>query len=135
MTQKMLGLIKDFNTKYNIQVQQLRCNNAEENQAFKKACNQDGLGIKFEYTAPGTPQQNGRIECKFATLFNRVCAMLNSGKFTLYLHSSLWAEAANTATFLENHLTTPNRSLNPFQQFFVKGKSYVLTSMQKFGEK
>ena len=60
--------------------------------------------------------------------------MLNGGKFTNYLQSGLWAEVANTATFLENHLTTPNRSVNPFQQFFGKGKSNVLMSMQKFGE-
>ena len=60
--------------------------------------------------------------------------MLNGGKFTLYLRSILWPEAANTATFLKNHLTTPNRSVNPFQQCFGRGKSNVLTSMQKFGE-
>ena len=130
----MLVLIKDLKTKYNLQVQQLWCKNAGENQAFEWACDQEGLGINFEYTAPGTSQQNGRVEWKFATLFNPVHAMLNSGKFTSYLHSSLLAEAANTATFLENHLTTPKRSLNPFQHFFGKGKSNVFTSMQKFGE-
>ena len=60
--------------------------------------------------------------------------MLNGGKFTQYLHSGLWADAANTATFFENHLITPNISLNPFQHFFGKGKSHVLKSMQQFGE-
>ena len=113
----MLFLIKDLKTKYNLQVQQLQCDNAGENQAFKWTCNKEGLGIHFKYTAPSIPQQNGRIERKFATLFNRVHAMLNGGKFTPYLHSGLWLEAANTATFIENHLTTPNRSMNPFQQF------------------
>ena len=56
-----VGLIKDLKTKYNLWVQQLQCNNAGENQAFKKAYNQEGLGINFEYTAPGTSQQNGRF--------------------------------------------------------------------------
>ena len=60
--------------------------------------------------------------------------MLSGGKFTTYLQSSFWAEAANTATFLENHLITPNRSLSQFQHFFGKGKSNVLMSMKKFGE-
>jgi hypothetical protein len=32
-------------------------------------------GIRFEYTAPGTPQRNGVAERKFATLFSRVRAM------------------------------------------------------------
>ena len=93
-----------------------------------------GLGINFEYTAPGTPQQNRHIKRKFDTIFNRVCVMLNGGKFTAYLQSCLWAEAVNTATLLENNLVTQNRTLSPFQQFFGKGKKNVLTSMQKFGE-
>ena len=68
LTKKMIGLIKDLKTKYNLQVQRLRCNNAGENQAFEKACNQEGLGIDFEYTTPGTPQQNVCVKRKFATL-------------------------------------------------------------------
>ena len=130
----MLVLINNLKTKYNLQVQRLRCNNAGENQALKQTCNQEGLVINFEYTAPGTPQQNGLIEHKFATLFNWVCALLNGGKFTAYLQSGLWAEAANTATILKNNLITPTRTLNPFEQFFGKGKQNVLFSMQKFGE-
>ena len=55
LTQKMIGLIKDLKTKYYLQVQWLQCDNAWENQAIEKACNQEGLGIDFEYTAPGTP--------------------------------------------------------------------------------
>ena len=118
----MLGLINNLKIKSNLQVQYLHCDNAGENQAFKKTCKQEGLGINFQYTAPGMPQQNGCIP------------MLNGGKFTPYLQSGLWAEAANTATILENHLITPNRTLSPFQQFFGKGKKSVLNSMQKFGE-
>ena len=60
--------------------------------------------------------------------------MLNSGKFTAFLQSGLCAEAANTATLLENNLITPIRTLSPFQQFFEKEKKTVLTLMQKFGE-
>ena len=100
-TQKMIALIKDLKTKYNLQVQWLGCDNAGENQAFERTCNQEGLGIDFEYIAPGTPQQNGRVKGKFATLLNRVHAMLNGRKFTPYLRGGLWAEAANTATYLK----------------------------------
>ena len=85
LTQKMLVLIKDLKTKFNLHVQRFHCNNAGENQAFQWACNQKGLGIDFEYTAPGILQQNGHIEHKFTTLFNRVHAMLNGGKFTTHL--------------------------------------------------
>ena len=38
--------------------------------------------VKFEYTMPGTPQQNGRLKRNFATLFNQVCIMLNDGKLS-----------------------------------------------------
>ena len=130
----MLRLLSNLKIKFNLQVQCFHCNYAGENQAFKKTCSQEGLGINFEYTAPGTPQQNGCIERKFATLFNRVCAMLNGGKFTTYLQSGLWAEATNTAMLLENNMITPNRTLSPFQQFFGRGKKNDLTSMQKIGE-
>ena len=116
----ILGLVKNLKIKFNLQIQYLCWNNAGENQAFKKTCKEEGLGINFEYTAPGMPQQNGHIKCKFATLFNQVCTMLNGEKFTTYLQSSVWAEAANTATVLKNHLITPNRTLSPFQQFLRK---------------
>ena len=103
-------------------------------QAFKQTCKNNGLGINFKYTAPGIPQQNGHIKHKFATLFNWVHVMLNGSKFTAYLQSGLWADAANTAALLKNNLITTNRTLSPFQQFFGKGKKTVLTSIQKFGE-
>ena len=43
---------------------------------MEEACDKLGLGTKFEYTAVGTPQQNGRIERKFATLYGRVRSMM-----------------------------------------------------------
>ena len=130
----MLCFVINLKIKFNFQVQYLHCNNAGKNQAFKKAHKQEGPGINFKYTAPGMPQQNGYVKCKFTNLFNWVCAMLNGGKFPAYLRCSLWAEAANTAMFLKNNVITPNRTLIPFQQFFGKGNKSVLTSIQKFGE-
>ena len=44
----MLSLINNLKTKFNLQVQYLYCNNAGENQAFKKTCTQEGLRIDFE---------------------------------------------------------------------------------------
>ena len=112
-----MGLIKNLKNKYNLQIQNLGCNNAGENAAFEKACKQDGLGVDFEHTVSDMPQQNGCIKQKFATLFNQVCAMLNGEKFNAYLQNGLWAKAANTIMLLENNLLTLNRNLSPFQQF------------------
>ena len=111
----MLALINNLKTKYNLQIQCLHCDNAGENQAFDQTCDQEGLGIDFEYTAPGTPQQNGRVKHKFASLFNRVHAMLNGGKFTAHLQNGLWAEAANTADY-------SHQDPKPISTIFWEGK-------------
>ena len=39
-----------------MQLQNLQCDNAGENVAFKKACKEEGLGMEFELTTPSTPQ-------------------------------------------------------------------------------
>ena len=70
---------------------------------FEWAHKQEVIGIELQNNDPGTPQQNDHVEQKFMTLFNRVCAMLNGGKFSPFLKNDLWAEAANTAIFLENN--------------------------------
>jgi hypothetical protein len=63
-------------------VKTIRCDDAGENKAFENLCIIEQLGIHFEYTGPGTPQYNGRVERKFATLYGRVRAMLNAAKVT-----------------------------------------------------
>jgi len=50
----------------------VRCDNAGENMKFKENAEKEGLNITFELTAPGTPQQNGKVERMFTTLFGRV---------------------------------------------------------------
>ena len=61
LAQTMLGLVNNLKIKFNLKVQCLHCDNAGETQAFERICNQEGLVINFEYTAPGTPQQNGYV--------------------------------------------------------------------------
>ena len=76
-------------------------------------------------------QQNDHVEWKFITLFNKLCALLNNGKFSTFLRSGSWARAVNTANLLENNLFTPNRDFSPFQQFFGKGPRNILSLVQK----
>jgi transposase InsO family protein len=52
------------------------------------------LNIKSEFTAPYTPQQNGKIERKFATLWGRVRATLNTSQRPWSLRNKLWAQCA-----------------------------------------
>ena len=51
----------------------------------------EGLGLNFEYTAPNTPQRNGRDERKFRTLFDKARAMLNTAGFPLEMRQKFWA--------------------------------------------
>ena len=93
---KHLKKAKDYEVKY------LRCDNAGENLKTKEVCLEEGLGVTFEFTAVNTPQQNGRVERRYATLYGRVRGMLNAAKLIKTFSSGLWAECARTATILDN---------------------------------
>jgi hypothetical protein len=58
------------------------------------------LNIKFEFTAPGTPQQHGKVECAFASLFDKTRSMLNSARITIPLRKGIWANCANLSVQL-----------------------------------
>jgi transposase InsO family protein len=90
--------IKELKTKHNKTVKYIRCDNAGENKATDTACAKEGLGIQFEYTAPGTPQQNGRVERKFTILYGRVQSMMNHANLPLTIRKGVWTEAVATAT-------------------------------------
>ena len=103
----MVALIKELKAKYGIEAKYIRCDNAGKNNALKCACLEEGLGVSFEMTAPSTPQQNGKVERKFATLYGRMRAMLLGCKHMKTSdRKQLWAEAANLATDLNNILVS-----------------------------
>ena len=72
LADRVISKIWDLKAKGIADVKVIRCDNAGENYALKKKCENMGLGITFEFTARQTPQQNGRIERKFAMLYGRV---------------------------------------------------------------
>jgi transposase InsO family protein len=47
------------------------------------------LNIKFEFAAPGTPQQNGKMERAFETLFGKTRPMLKAARITIPLRKGL----------------------------------------------
>ena len=102
---------------------------------FEKASKLEGMGLKFEYTASGTSQQNGRAERKFQTLYGRVRAMLIGSGIQQPLRNSLWAEAVNTATELDGILVAQGQKLSPYQKFFGKGYKSIIDVTKTFGEK
>ena len=64
----IMDLIKNFKTKYDIQVHYLCCDNVGENVNIERVCKQEEMGMEFEYTALVSPQQSGHVEQKFPPL-------------------------------------------------------------------
>ena len=71
--QIMLMWIRGLSKKYNIEIKRIRLDNSGD---LQKECDKANLGIIFEFTAPGTPQQNSVAERRIPTLMGRARAML-----------------------------------------------------------
>lgn len=63
---------------------------------FRSFCSK--LGVKHDYTAPYSPQQNGAAERKNSTLVEKVRSMLNFKQLLF----SFQAEVVSTAVYLSN---------------------------------
>jgi hypothetical protein len=66
---------------------------------------------------PGTPQFNGRVRRKFATLYFKVRAMLNAAKLPAVKRKGLWTEAARKATHLKNILVSTRKPIGSNNAF------------------
>ena len=73
----IIDWIKALKARHEIQVEIIRCDNAGENNVLERESYKNEWGIIFEYTAPGTPQQNGMVERAFVTVMGRARAMMN----------------------------------------------------------
>ena len=68
--------IKGLSKKHGIEIKRIRLDNSGEKKSLQKECNKENLGVSFEFTAPGTPQQNSVAERTIPTLMDRARAML-----------------------------------------------------------
>ncbi len=73
----LIGPIKGLNVQKK-QVKFICCNNAGEKKSLEKKVDEEGIDIKFEYTARNTPQQNGKVQRAFAALYERMRAMVTA---------------------------------------------------------
>jgi hypothetical protein len=83
---KVMSLLTDLKIA-KINVKYIRCNDSGENKALFNACQAQGYGVKFEFSGPRTPQQNGKVKRKFQTFFGRIRAILNSAGLKDHLRS------------------------------------------------
>ena len=69
--------IKNMGKKYKIYIRKISLDNSGEKTKLLPICDEEGLGIRFALTLPGTPQQNSVVERKFSTIMGRGRAMMN----------------------------------------------------------
>ncbi|CAB0040564.1 unnamed protein product [Trichogramma brassicae] len=87
--------------KFGKPISTLRSDNGREYDNSKMLDYMKSKGIKFETSAPYTPQQNGKAERSNRTVIECARTMLLSSG----LEQSLWAEAVNCAVYLLNRVT------------------------------
>ena len=129
----IIDWIKALKARHKIEVMIIRCDNAGENKVLERVPDKKELGIIFEYSAPGTPHQNGVVERAFVTVMRRERAMMNHAGFAMDKRQQLWFEAAQTATMLDNILVQESAKSPPFTQFFGVDAKYG-KYLRGFGE-
>lgn len=128
----IIGLIKRLNNDGKT-VKFIRCDNAGENVALQNRIEEEGINVSFEYTARQTPQQNGKVERAFATLYGRMRAMMIGANWSEEMKRMHWTEAAATATKLDNILNEKGKE-SPHRQFYKEDPLYE-KYLRTFGEK
>ena len=91
------------------------------------------MGIVFEYTAPGTPQQNGVVERAFATMLGKTRAIMNGAGFDEKKSHLFWTEAANTVTHFEKITIRKGTTCTPHYLFYGRDAPYA-QHLQVFGK-
>ena len=125
--------IKGITKKHRIEIKRIRLDNSGENKSLQKECDKQNLGIIFEFTAPGTPQQNSVAERRIPTLMGRAKAMLIQAGLEPKYKEEFWCEVISTATKLDNIMVRPERTKPPHTLFYGEDAKYA-RSLRTFGE-
>jgi transposase InsO family protein len=115
-------------TQSGCKIQFLRSDNGKEytSTQFNLFC--DDAGIVHQLTTPYTPQQNGVSERRNRSVMEMARCMLHEKD----LPKPFWAEAANTAVFLQNRLPTKVlKDKTPFEAWY--GYKPSVTFLKVFG--
>ncbi|GJZ14161.1 putative ribonuclease H-like domain-containing protein [Tanacetum coccineum] len=111
-----------------LRVKVIRCDNGTEfkNKVMNQFC--EMKGIKREFSVARTPQQNEVVERKNKTLIEAARTMLAD----LKLPTTFWAEAVNTACYVQNRLLVIKpHNKTPYELFL--GRKPALSFMRPFG--
>ena len=124
---------KGLKTKYAIVVKNIRLDNSGGNSSLQKECEKQNIGVIFEFTAPGTPQQNSVVERKIPTLMGRSRAMMIQAGFSQQDKRKFWCEVISTATKLDNIMVRTEKPIPPHTLFYNEGARYM-KYLRTFGE-
>ena len=131
---KMIPMwIKGLSRKYGIEIKRIRLNNSGENKSLQKECDKQNLGVIFEFTAPGMPQQNFVVQRRIPTLMGRAKAMLTQAGINSKEKGEFWCEVISTATNLDNIMVRPDRTKPPYTLFYNKDAKFM-KHLRSFGE-
>ena len=116
-----------------IEIKKVRLDNSRETRSLQKECDRQNLGVIFEFTAPGTPQQNSVVERKIPTLVERTRAIIIQADINSKEKGEFWCEVISTATYLDNIMVRPDRTKPPHTLFYNKD-SKSMKHLRSFGE-
>ena len=92
------------------------------------------FGGDFDFTAPGTSQQNSVAERRITTLLVcRARSMLIQAGIDSKGQGAFWCEVISTATMLDNIMVRPERTKPPHTLFYSNDAKYM-KYMRTFGE-
>ena len=131
---KMIPMwIKGLSRNYGIETKRIRLDSSGENRSLQKECDKQNLGVIFEFTEPGTPQQNSVVERKILTLVGRARAMLIQAGINSKEKGEFWCEVISTATNLDNIMVRPDRTKSLYTLFYNKDAKFM-KHLTSFGE-
>ena len=125
--------VKVLKAKYGIDIKYIRLDNSGENRSLQNECDKPNLGIIFEFSAPGTPQQTSVVERKIPTLMGRSRVMMLTAGFSQQDKRKFWCEVISTATKLDNIMVRKERTKPPFKLFYNDEAKYM-KYLRSFGE-
>jgi hypothetical protein len=108
-------------------IKRIRTDRGGEYTACKFADYETKTGIYHEWTAPRTPQQNGKAEVTWRTLKSLTRAALYEAE----LHQSAWERAMATAVFVYNRTDDDGPGTSPYAR--LRGKEPCRDKWRVFG--
>jgi Reverse transcriptase (RNA-dependent DNA polymerase) len=133
VSKTLLPILILLEKEHDLKIKFIRSDNAPEHVELQQDITEHPtLSAKFEFTAPDSPQQNGRIERKFATLNGKCRAMLNAAEFNEEIRKKMWAYCAYHSTLLDNLLIRKDTIQSPWKMFYGVENEIIL-NLQPFG--